>query len=156
MFLATWKEIPPSNEIQSVISDVANLDPDYIQTRLEGCNVFTIARRSVDIGSVTQELIYLSLKLVNNIWVLGELKVTAGSTTVGVSVVASMIAVWLPLPPPPPACAEDCGSRCSGRSTGGLLGTAEELASFYIGSERNSRNARLLFTFILLLLTFRL
>ena len=85
MFLATWKEIPPSNEVQSTISSV-NLPADSIQQRLEANNIFTIARRSVDVGGQSQELIYMSAKFVNNIWSLMEVKVIAGDASVGVSV----------------------------------------------------------------------
>ena len=85
MFLATWKEIPPSNEVQSTIPDV-NLPPDSVQQRLEANNIFTIARRSVEAGGQTQELIYMSAKFVNNIWALMEVKVITGDSTVGVSV----------------------------------------------------------------------
>ena len=44
-----------------------------------------IARRQVDVGGVNQELMYMSLKFINNIWVLVEVKVAPGASTVGVS-----------------------------------------------------------------------
>ena len=81
VFLATWKEIPPANEVQSTITNVS-LPADTVQQKLEANNVFTIARRSVE----GQELIYMSAKFVNNIWVLMEVKVMPGTSTVGVSV----------------------------------------------------------------------
>ena len=46
--------------------------------------MFMIARRQVDVGGVNQELMYMSLKFINNIWVLVEVKAAPGSTTVGV------------------------------------------------------------------------
>ena len=59
---------------------------DQIQQKLEGNNVFLIARRQVDVGGVNQELMYMSLKFINGIWVLVEVKVAPGSTSMGVSV----------------------------------------------------------------------
>ena len=59
---------------------------DQIQQKLESNNVFLIARRQVDVGGVNQDLMYMSLKFINNIWVLVEVKVAPGATTVGVSV----------------------------------------------------------------------
>ena len=85
MFLATWKEIPQSNEIQSTIPGV-NLPADTVQQCLESNNIFTIARRSVETGGQNQELIYMSAKFVNNIWVLMEVKVIAGEPSVGVRI----------------------------------------------------------------------
>ena len=85
MFLATWKEIPPSNEVQSTIPGV-NLPADTVEQRLKANNIFMIARRSVDVGGQQQELMYMSVKFVNNIWVLMEVKVIAGDPSVGVSV----------------------------------------------------------------------
>ena len=35
----------------------------------------SIARRQVDVGGVNQDLMYMSLKFINNIWVLVEFKV---------------------------------------------------------------------------------
>ena len=46
--------------------------------------MFLIARRQVDVGGVNQELMYMSLKFINSIWVLVEIKVAPGSTSVGV------------------------------------------------------------------------
>ena len=46
--------------------------------------MFLIARRQVDVGGTNQELMYMSLKFINNIWVLAEVKVAPGSTTLGV------------------------------------------------------------------------
>ena len=58
---------------------------DQIQQKLEANNVFLIARRQVDVGGVNQELMYMSLKFINNIWVLAEVKAAPGGTSVGVS-----------------------------------------------------------------------
>ena len=78
--MATWKEIPPSNEIQSTIENVS-LTSDQIQQKLEANYVFTIAKRTVD----NQDLLYMSLKFVNNIWVLCELKSIQNNTSVGIA-----------------------------------------------------------------------
>ena len=40
----------------------------------------------MDVGGVNQELMYMSLKFINGIWVLVEVKVAPGSTSMGVSV----------------------------------------------------------------------
>jgi len=84
VFLATWKEIPQSNEVQSTIDNV-QLSPDQIQQKLEASNVFTIARRSVDMGGPSQELLYTSLKFINNIWVLAEFKLTPNDSSVSLA-----------------------------------------------------------------------
>ena len=57
---------------------------DQVQQKLEAVNVFTIARRPVDMAGQTQELLYTSLKFTNNIWVLAELKIVPNTTTVSV------------------------------------------------------------------------
>ena len=58
VFLATWKEIPPTNEVQSSVV-VSNNNADAIQSTLENSNVFTVARRQVEVGDSTQ-VIYAS------------------------------------------------------------------------------------------------
>ena len=60
---------------------------DQVQQKLEAVNVFTIARRPVDMAGQTQELLYTSLKFTNNIWVLAELKLVPNTPTVSVSFV---------------------------------------------------------------------
>lgn len=84
VFLDTWKDIPPQNEIQATIEGV-ELGTAQIESKMELNNVFTIARRTVEVGSMTQDLLYLSIRLTNNISVLLELKVTTGNTTVGLA-----------------------------------------------------------------------
>lgn len=70
VFLATWKDIPQVNEIQFVIENVG-LTADQMTEKLQKNNVFTIAKRNVD----GQDMLYQSVKLTNNIWVLAELKI---------------------------------------------------------------------------------
>lgn len=74
VFLATWKDIPAQNEVQYNIDNVA-LNVDQVSQKLQNNNIFTIAKRNVD----GQDMLYQSLKLTNNIWVLAELKTQPGS-----------------------------------------------------------------------------
>lgn len=75
LFLSTWKEIPSQNEIQFNIDNIT-LNVEQISQKLQSNNIFTIARRHVE----GQDMLYQSLKLSNNIWVLAELKIQPGST----------------------------------------------------------------------------
>ena len=86
--------------------------------------MFLIARRQVDVGGTNQELMYMSLKFINNIWVLAEVKVAPGSTTLGVrlsthssypKLVIIMFAIF-----PSLACPEDIGHGCDSWSSGGI------------------------------------
>ena len=52
-FLQTWKEIPPSNEVQSTIPENFS-DVESVKSKLEANNIFTIAQRSVDVGGALQ------------------------------------------------------------------------------------------------------
>ena len=72
MFLSTWKEIPSQNEVQSTLEFAGG--SAQAEERLGGCNVFTIAKRTVD----NSELLYMTLKYTNGIWVLAELKFQPG------------------------------------------------------------------------------
>ncbi|XP_062873546.1 AP-1 complex subunit beta-1 isoform X2 [Trichomycterus rosablanca] len=79
VFLATWKDIP--NEAQFQIKD-CHLSADGASNKLQGSNVFTVARRTVE----AMELLYQSIKLANGIWVLAELRVQSGLTNYTLSV----------------------------------------------------------------------
>lgn len=46
--------------------------------KLEANNIFLIAKRTVE----QQDLLYMSLKFINNIWTLAELKVANGAVQV--------------------------------------------------------------------------
>ncbi|XP_071946445.1 AP-1 complex subunit beta-1-like isoform X2 [Antedon mediterranea] len=81
VFLATWKDIPPSNEVNYTLQDV-HLSPDAVLQKLEASNVFTVARRQVE----GQEMIYQSMKLTNGVWVLSELKISPGNPVIGLSI----------------------------------------------------------------------
>ncbi|KAB5528767.1 hypothetical protein PHYPO_G00143960 [Pangasianodon hypophthalmus] len=74
LFLGTWKDIPSDSETQFQIKD-CHLSADAVCNKLQGSNVFTVARRTAD----AQELLYLSLKLTNSIWVLAELRVQSAN-----------------------------------------------------------------------------
>lgn len=74
VFLNTWKEIPAANEIQYSLSGVIGTT-DGIASKMTTNNVFTIAKRNVE----GQDMLYQSLKLTNNIWVLLELKLQPGN-----------------------------------------------------------------------------
>lgn len=75
VFLSTWKEIPSANEVQYTISGILG-NADAVASKMTANNVFTIAKRNVE----GQDMLYQSLKLENNIWVLLELKLAPGST----------------------------------------------------------------------------
>ncbi|XP_059683864.1 AP-1 complex subunit beta-1 isoform X7 [Gavia stellata] len=70
MFLATWKDIPNENEAQFQIKE-CSLNADAVSSKLQGSNIFTIAKRNVE----GQDMLYQSLKLTNGIWVLAELRI---------------------------------------------------------------------------------
>uniref|UniRef100_A0A8C8A9R7 AP complex subunit beta n=1 Tax=Otus sunia TaxID=257818 RepID=A0A8C8A9R7_9STRI len=70
MFLATWKDIANENEAQFQIKD-CSLNADAVSSKLQGSNIFTIAKRNVE----GQDMLYQSLKLTNGIWVLAELRI---------------------------------------------------------------------------------
>lgn len=74
VFLNTWKEIPAANELQYSLSGVIGTT-DGIASKMTNNNIFTIAKRNVE----GQDMLYQSLKLTNNIWVLLELKLQPGN-----------------------------------------------------------------------------
>lgn len=74
VFLTTWKEIPAANEVQHTLSNVVGT-ADSVAQKMTLNNIFTIAKRNVE----GQDMLYQSLKLTNNIWVLLELKLQPGN-----------------------------------------------------------------------------
>uniref|UniRef100_A0A673CGR1 AP complex subunit beta n=1 Tax=Sphaeramia orbicularis TaxID=375764 RepID=A0A673CGR1_9TELE len=78
VFLATWKDIPNDNESQFQIKDC---HLNAASNKLQGSNIFTIAKRTVE----GQDMLYQSIKLTNGIWVLAELRVQAGNPNYTVS-----------------------------------------------------------------------
>lgn len=80
VFLSTWKDIPGGYEVQYRLGGI-RLSAEECSDRLKRNNIFTIAKRNVD----GQDMLYQSLKLINNIWVLAELKIKPGDTDYTVS-----------------------------------------------------------------------
>ncbi|XP_051175824.1 AP-1 complex subunit beta-1 isoform X2 [Leptopilina boulardi] len=80
VFLSTWKDIPAQNEIQDTLTGVM-LSADQVVQKMQQSNVFTIAKRNVE----GQDMLYQSLKLTNNVWVLNELKIQPGNPDVTLS-----------------------------------------------------------------------
>ncbi|KAL1501451.1 hypothetical protein ABEB36_006768 [Hypothenemus hampei] len=73
VFLTTWRDIPSANEMQYNLNDIKGTT-DSVSNKMTLSNIFTIAKRNVE----GQDMLYQSLKLTNNIWVLLELKLTPG------------------------------------------------------------------------------
>ncbi|XP_058788966.1 AP-1 complex subunit beta-1 isoform X2 [Phymastichus coffea] len=74
VFLSTWKDIPAQNEVQYTLTGIM-LTTDQVVSKMQQNNVFTIAKRNVE----RQDMLYQSLKLTNNVWVLVELKIQPGN-----------------------------------------------------------------------------
>ncbi|XP_066513735.1 AP-1 complex subunit beta-1 isoform X2 [Hoplias malabaricus] len=81
VFLATWKDIPSENEAQFQIKD-CHLSSDAASNKLQGSNIFTVAKRTVEV----QDMLYQSIKLTNGIWVLAELRIQTGNPSYTLSV----------------------------------------------------------------------
>ncbi|XP_051960018.1 AP-1 complex subunit beta-1 isoform X2 [Xyrauchen texanus] len=81
IFLATWKDIPNENETQFQIKDI-HLNSDTASNKLQGSNIFTIAKRTVD----GQDMLYQSIKLTNGIWVLAEMRMQTGNPNYSLSI----------------------------------------------------------------------
>jgi len=79
-FLATWKDIPPQNEVQYTIENV-ECTADGISAKMGQNNAFTVAKRTLE----GQDMIYQSVRLTNGIWGLIELKLQPGNPTVTLS-----------------------------------------------------------------------
>ncbi|XP_077456568.1 AP-1 complex subunit beta-1 isoform X5 [Stigmatopora argus] len=80
VFLATWKDIPNENESKFQLND-CHLNSDAASSKLQGSNIFTIAKRTVE----GQDMLYQSMKLTNGIWVLAELRAQTGNPNYTVS-----------------------------------------------------------------------
>uniref|UniRef100_A0A673GY39 AP-1 complex subunit beta-1-like n=1 Tax=Sinocyclocheilus rhinocerous TaxID=307959 RepID=A0A673GY39_9TELE len=81
VFLATWKDIPNDNEAQFQIKDI-HLNSDVASNKLQGSNIFTIAKRTVE----GQDMLYQSVKLTNGIWVLAEMRIQTGNPNYTLSI----------------------------------------------------------------------
>ncbi len=80
LFLNSWKEIPEQNELQYQIQ-FNGYSTDDLTNKLKSNNIFTIAKRNVE----GQDMLYQSIKLSNNIWVLAEVKMAPGNQSITVS-----------------------------------------------------------------------
>lgn len=74
-FLATWKDIASENERQFTVTTMMPGDADTISNQLHACNIFRVSYNAVD----GQSALYHSIKLINGIWLLAELKVSPGA-----------------------------------------------------------------------------
>ncbi|XP_050498481.1 AP-1 complex subunit beta-1 [Diabrotica virgifera virgifera] len=88
VFLTTWRDIPAANEVQYTVNDVKG-NTDGVSSKMTLNNIFTIAKRNVE----GQDMLYQSLKLTNNIWVLLELKLQPGLTTATLSLKSRSVEV---------------------------------------------------------------
>ncbi|XP_041347409.1 AP-1 complex subunit beta-1-like [Gigantopelta aegis] len=88
-FLATWKEIPSTNEVQYTINNVQH-NADTVSQKLKNSNIFTIAKRNVE----GQDMLYQSLKLSNGIKVLAELKIQPGNPSFTLSLKCRALDVY--------------------------------------------------------------
>jgi len=81
VFLSTWKDIPTQNEVQYTLTSMSH-NSDSVVQKMQQNNVFTIAKRNVE----GQDMLYQSLKLTNNVWVLTEIKIPPAGGTFTISV----------------------------------------------------------------------
>ncbi|CAH1110201.1 unnamed protein product [Psylliodes chrysocephalus] len=88
VFLTTWRDIPGANEVQYTLNDVKG-NTDTVSNKMTLNNIFTIAKRNVE----GQDMLYQSLKLTNNIWVLLELKLQPGVPTATLSLKSRSVEV---------------------------------------------------------------
>ncbi|XP_071849372.1 AP-1 complex subunit beta-1-like isoform X2 [Apostichopus japonicus] len=87
-FLQSWKDIPSQNEAAFVLTNI-NLTTDAIQEKLAKNNIFTVAKRHVE----GQDMLYQSMKLVNNVEILAELKVQPGNPTLNLAIKSKVVDV---------------------------------------------------------------
>ncbi|CAG9815062.1 unnamed protein product [Phaedon cochleariae] len=88
VFLTTWRDIPSANEVQYTVNDIKG-NTDAVSSKMTLSNIFTIAKRNVE----GQDMLYQSLKLTNNIWVLLELKLQPGVSTATLSLKSRSVEV---------------------------------------------------------------
>jgi len=75
MFLSTWKDIPSTHEKSVPLEGLSNPSTDSLVEKFKRNNVFVIAQRNVE----GKDMVYMSLMLPRELWVLMELKVTPGN-----------------------------------------------------------------------------
>ena len=74
-FLIKWDQLEEGDEIKLPL----NLTANVIQKKLEANKIFTIAQRNISNSGYTYQIMYMSAKFVNNIWVLLKVKVVPGT-----------------------------------------------------------------------------
>lgn len=80
-FLGAWAEIPDTNEVRTQLGAGGHLGADGLSGKLRQNNIFTVARRNLN----GQDVLYLSLKYTNGLWVLGELSSAPGQEAVSLA-----------------------------------------------------------------------
>jgi vesicle coat complex subunit len=81
LFLTSWKDIPQQNESQFQLPIRLFNSSDDLSHILKLNNIFTIAKRNVE----GQDMLYQSIKLINGIWILAEVKSTPNTPNITVS-----------------------------------------------------------------------
>ncbi|KAF7238484.1 AP-1 complex subunit beta-1 [Varanus komodoensis] len=72
---------PPTNCVCANRHSPAYHLKHAVSSKLQGSNIFTIAKRNVE----GQDMLYQSLKLTNGIWVLAELRIQPGNPNLTLS-----------------------------------------------------------------------
>ena len=79
-FVQTWQEIPQNYEIKQQLQNVHDLSIDDLQNKLRLNNIHTVTRTIIE----QKEMLYQTIKLINGILVLVELKITPGNRAIAV------------------------------------------------------------------------
>lgn len=79
-------------QVQYTLNGVM-LTADQVVQKMQQNNVFTIAKRNVE----GQDMLYQSLKLTNNVWVLNELKIQPGNPDVTVCLTNDVLFLIFPM-----------------------------------------------------------
>ncbi|UJR36258.1 hypothetical protein I4U23_028988 [Adineta vaga] len=80
-FVQIWQEMPETNEIKHQLQNVNGLSIDDLQNKLRLNNIHTVTRTIIE----QKEMLYQTIKLVNGISALVELKITPGNRTIAFS-----------------------------------------------------------------------
>ncbi|CAL8072136.1 unnamed protein product [Calicophoron daubneyi] len=89
VFLATWKDIPSECEQQFTLNQI-NLTADVCSRKLQQNNIFKVAKRNVD----GQDMLYLTMKTTNKIWIVAELKIQPGNPNFTLSLKSRIMDVY--------------------------------------------------------------
>ncbi|XP_022095731.1 AP-2 complex subunit beta-like isoform X2 [Acanthaster planci] len=79
-FLTEWKNLPAAFEVQFPIE--VHVSADEAVQKLKANNVYTVAQRNLD----GQDMLYQSLRLANNIFIMMELKMQPGNPSATLSI----------------------------------------------------------------------